>query len=399
MKPLNTYIMEGLADWGDDEDFNEKISKQTTKSAVKKEITAWVKQNCKKDKGRIKIEFNEEYGKFIVSYKEFCEFELLSNDIPGTILFDVECKCIKCPKAKIDNLFEYFIGLRANALCIYQDTSLGTPLNKFVIGEIHCRDISFNNDKDINPELLKFEKLYITTDKLTNVNASIFSNFDDIWVHINASDKTILNLNGLNMSYLDLGKTGGGYNSVNITIKGKYKVKNLHTTWVIVSGDFPTHVDELKFDQHGSFLDYLNHIGVLRITVSPYINEEILKRIERNDLKIDHYINNQGKSISEEHAKNLIRYGIIYNKLHNVDKTDKNWISEHNVPEDTFNKWMKANKKSYNFGKCGNIMIGDFVYWVILDKKHNDILGAWINDDKKCSNMIVGEPHIVSQFT
>jgi hypothetical protein len=399
MKPLNTYINEGLADWGDDEDFNKKISKQTTKSAVKKEITAWVKQNCKKDKGRIKIEFNKEYDKFIVSYKEFCEFELLSNDIPGTILFDVECKHFKCPKAKIDNLFEYFIGLRANNLYIYQDTSLGTPLNKIVIESLICSDVSFNRDKTIDPELLKFEKLYITVYKHTNVNVSIFSNFNNIWVRINNMDKTTLNLNGLNMSYFDLGKTEGGYNSVNITIKGKYKVKTLRNAWTYVSGDFPTYVDVLDFDQHGSFLDYLNHIGVLRVTLVPYINEEILKRIERNDLKIDHYINNQDKSISEEHAKNLIRYGIIYNKLHNVNKTDKNWISMRNVQEDTFNEWMKANKKSYNFEKCGNVMVGDFVYWAILDKKHNDILGTWVNNDRKCSNIIVGEPHIVSQFT
>lgn len=399
MKPLNTYIVEGLADWGDEDTFNKKISKQTSKSTIKKEITAWVKQNCKKNKGKIKIEFNEEYGKFIVSYKEFGEFELLSNDIPGTILFDVECKCIKCPNAKIDNLFEYFIGLRANALCIYRDTSLGTPLNKFVIGEIHCRDISFNDDKDINPELLKLEKLYITTDKLMNVNASIFSNFEDIYIHINAIDNTTLNLNGLNMSHLDIDKTGGGYNTVNITIKGKYKVKSLKTAWVNVSGDFPTYVDVLGFDQRGSFLEHLTHIGELMITVTPYIDEKILKRIERNDLKVDHYINNIERTIPEESAKNLIRCRIIYNKLHNIDKIDKNWTSKHNVYEDTFNEWMKANEKSYNFGKCGNIMIGDFVYWVILDKKHNDILGAWVYNDGKCSNMIVGEPHIVSQFT
>jgi hypothetical protein len=362
-------------------------------------MTAWVKQNCKKDKGRIKIEFNEEYGKFIVSYKEFGEFELLSNDIPGMILFDMECKSFKGPKAGIDNFFEYFVGLRANNLHIYQDTSLGTPLNKIVIESFLCNDISFNRDKNIDPKLLKFEKLYIAVYKQTNVNVSIFSNFDDIWVHINNMDKTTLNLNGLNISDLDLGKTEGGYNPVNITIKGKYKVKNLKTAWVNISGDFPTYVDVLGFDQRGSFLEHLTHIGELKITVAPYIDEKTLKRIERNDLKVDHYINNIERTITEEHAKNLIRCGIIYNKLHDVNKTDENWISKPNVQEDTFNEWMKANEKSYNFGKCGNIMIGDFVYWVILDKKHNDILGAWVNNDGKCSNMIVGEPHIVSQFT
>jgi hypothetical protein len=41
MKNLNTYVIEGLADWGEDNTLNKKISKQTTKAAIKKEIIDW----------------------------------------------------------------------------------------------------------------------------------------------------------------------------------------------------------------------------------------------------------------------------------------------------------------------------------------------------------------------
>ena len=45
MKNLKEYINEGLADWGEDNTLNKKISKQTTKSAIKKEIIDWVITN------------------------------------------------------------------------------------------------------------------------------------------------------------------------------------------------------------------------------------------------------------------------------------------------------------------------------------------------------------------
>ena len=45
MKNLNTYINEGLADWGEDDKLNKKISKQTSKSAIMKEIRNWIKAN------------------------------------------------------------------------------------------------------------------------------------------------------------------------------------------------------------------------------------------------------------------------------------------------------------------------------------------------------------------
>lgn len=65
MKSLNTYITEGLADWGDDT-LNKRMSKQTTKTAIKNEIIEWIMENFARDfnqkqriiKNKIKINYN-----------------------------------------------------------------------------------------------------------------------------------------------------------------------------------------------------------------------------------------------------------------------------------------------------------------------------------------------------
>ena len=60
MKNLNTYINEGLADWGEDKVLNKKMSKQTTKAAIKQEIIDWITNNTYSRivKSRLKFDFN-----------------------------------------------------------------------------------------------------------------------------------------------------------------------------------------------------------------------------------------------------------------------------------------------------------------------------------------------------
>jgi hypothetical protein len=60
MKNLNTYINEGLADWGEDKTLNKKMSKQTTKAAIKKEIIDWAITNSvgRIFKNRFTFDFN-----------------------------------------------------------------------------------------------------------------------------------------------------------------------------------------------------------------------------------------------------------------------------------------------------------------------------------------------------
>jgi hypothetical protein len=73
MKSLNTYISEGLADWSDDK-LDKKMSKQTTKTAIKKEITDWIMDNFSREvnqrppivKSKIKINFDS--NNIIVDY-------------------------------------------------------------------------------------------------------------------------------------------------------------------------------------------------------------------------------------------------------------------------------------------------------------------------------------------
>ena len=67
MKSLNTYVIEGLADWSDDK-LNKKLSKQTTKTAVKNEIIDWIVNNTN---GRIyknKLKFNFDTNPITIDY-------------------------------------------------------------------------------------------------------------------------------------------------------------------------------------------------------------------------------------------------------------------------------------------------------------------------------------------
>lgn len=69
MKSLNTYVIEGLADWGDDNTLNKKLSKQTSKLAIKKEITDWIVNNAD---GRIyknKLKFNFDTNPITIDYE------------------------------------------------------------------------------------------------------------------------------------------------------------------------------------------------------------------------------------------------------------------------------------------------------------------------------------------
>lgn len=63
MKNLNIYISEGLADWGEDETLNKRMSKQTTKVAIKQEIIDWIQENYKDNfvkvkKTKLKFDFS-----------------------------------------------------------------------------------------------------------------------------------------------------------------------------------------------------------------------------------------------------------------------------------------------------------------------------------------------------
>ena len=73
MKSLNTYVIEGLADWSDDK-LDKKISKQTTKAAIKKEIIDWIKDNVKTiKKTNLKFDFNT--SPITVNYDGDVEFK------------------------------------------------------------------------------------------------------------------------------------------------------------------------------------------------------------------------------------------------------------------------------------------------------------------------------------
>ena len=69
MKSLNTYINEGLADWGDDKSINKKLSKQTSKTAVKNEIIEWIQSNTMYRIYKNKLKFNFDTSPITVDYE------------------------------------------------------------------------------------------------------------------------------------------------------------------------------------------------------------------------------------------------------------------------------------------------------------------------------------------
>ena len=68
MKSLNIYVNEGLADWGEDDTFNKKISKQTSKSAIQQEIIEWVAKNTKERIYKNKFKFDFSTSPITVNY-------------------------------------------------------------------------------------------------------------------------------------------------------------------------------------------------------------------------------------------------------------------------------------------------------------------------------------------
>ena len=74
MKSLNIYVNEGLADWGEDDTFNKKISKQTTKAVIKQEIIEWIQDNFVKVK-KTKLKFDFSTTPITVDYDGNIEFK------------------------------------------------------------------------------------------------------------------------------------------------------------------------------------------------------------------------------------------------------------------------------------------------------------------------------------
>lgn len=86
MKNLKEYLNEGLADWGDDETINKKISKQTTKAAIKQEIMIWVAKNTTQRIYKNKFKFNFDTTPVTVDYLDtsrivFKSDATLTNDM------------------------------------------------------------------------------------------------------------------------------------------------------------------------------------------------------------------------------------------------------------------------------------------------------------------------------
>jgi hypothetical protein len=84
MVNLKEYVYEGLADWEDDK-LNKKISKQTTKAAIKQEIIEWIESNTQDRIYKNKIKINLSTSPITVDYNGDIRYvrhaTSLTNDI------------------------------------------------------------------------------------------------------------------------------------------------------------------------------------------------------------------------------------------------------------------------------------------------------------------------------
>jgi hypothetical protein len=105
MKSLNSYINEGLADWGEDNTLNKKISKQTTKTVIKKEITDWIVNNAN---GRIyknKLKFDFDTSPITIDYDGDIELKWKVDSLTnGLFQWGNVSKIFSCRGTRITSL-------------------------------------------------------------------------------------------------------------------------------------------------------------------------------------------------------------------------------------------------------------------------------------------------------
>ena len=85
MKNLNIYITEGLADWGEDNTLNKKMSKQTTKAAIKNEIKQWIINNAKNRIYKNQFIFDLNVTPITVDYEGDILFENYTSSLTNGI--------------------------------------------------------------------------------------------------------------------------------------------------------------------------------------------------------------------------------------------------------------------------------------------------------------------------
>lgn len=131
MRNLKEYVNEGLADWSDSDEFDKKISKQTTKAAIKKEIIDWLKDNVKTiKKTNLKFDFNT--TPITVNYDGDIKFKdnitSLTNDIFQWGVVGGDFSCAFCKSLKTLEGAPKYVGKDFMCVnCISLETLEGAP--------------------------------------------------------------------------------------------------------------------------------------------------------------------------------------------------------------------------------------------------------------------------------
>jgi hypothetical protein len=103
MKNLNTYVIEGLADWSDDK-LGKRMDELTSDEAIKQEIIDWLKNNTLSNivKSRLKFDFNT--TPITVDYDGDIHFKKhitsLTNKIFQWGVVGGNFNCSRCPSLK-----------------------------------------------------------------------------------------------------------------------------------------------------------------------------------------------------------------------------------------------------------------------------------------------------------
>ena len=80
MKNLKDILVEGLADW-DEGDFEKSIKKETSKTAIKKEIIDWIDKNTMYKLVKSKLKFDTSTMPWVVDYPDFIRIKMTASSL------------------------------------------------------------------------------------------------------------------------------------------------------------------------------------------------------------------------------------------------------------------------------------------------------------------------------
>ena len=368
MKDLKEYIKEGLFD--DVDKLEGKNGLENNLKLLKKEINDWIKTNIKKSSGRIKLEYNKEFNKFVASYHVDSTVQILA-DIPEYLLLDFEVDWLYI-NAPTKNLLSHFINLKAYTLVTCTGTTIGEPLNPCIIDALWFSDELTKNEVD--PKQLQIKHIWCDAEKSpVDIDLSVFKKFKDLIVTIKTCSGSKFDMDGLDIDKLHISESAASRRNCNIQISGNFDVDKFDCGLVNIDYKGSININELYADMSGTTLQVIKKVGTLY--GESYLKESIINKIISGKLKVSKYIGGNrwsGESVSKEEYIISALEDLAYRIFEKIDTvyTDRKFVHTYIYNNEGFEQWAKDNKQY-------NIIASGVDRWFIFDKNNTKLIGFY----------------------